>query len=1699
MAKRLGINIDVKFDNKKNISQKLKEVLAYAQKENKISVDLDTKNVEKSLNELNKLLRDVQSKFANFGVFDKMKQDFKETEVQARKFKQVVTDSLNIGDGSKGFNELQLRATEIVETVDKLANISYKTDATGNMQNAIITYKNELGQVVTETMGWVSTTDKASNTVTKTFKTLSLSVNENISSIEKLESKISKIKDSMNIKVQNLRGNDLIDPAVIDNIQSKLNSITTATPEREIKELELTLKRLGSSESGIVRLSNELLKIDDKLHNFKTGKFKDIITQEDINEIERYKSSLIDLLNRLERGESIGDKIIPNAINENTSNMRNMTNNLNNAYNSQQKLNKETTTWGKTLSEVGTKVGLFSLAYTAINQLSYGFRNGINSVIEIDSAIRDLNRVTEQGEYNVDKFIKKSNELAISLGHTTQGVIEATTMFKKLGYSFNEASNYMASSALILSNVGDMSVEDSVKSITSTLKGFKMEASETTQIIDQLNEVGNNFAISTGEIAEGLRVASAPLSLANNDLGQTIAMITASNEVMQDVNTVSNGLKTISMRLRGVSEDGEELDAKLGDLIKNMTGVDLTDANGEFRSTFDILNDIGKVWDELDDKQQALLLEKVAGKNRANVLASLLQNSEQLDAVYQKTAESAGSAKKEQEAYMNSIEGKLNALSEKAKALFLNFINSDMIKGIVDGGSAVIDVLIGMTETFGSLGTSVGVLTTAFLLFTNNPLKQFVKGLVESKTTISTVKTVISTFTTAVKTNGTAMGTSATMTSLLSTGFKALGNSAIWANIKVMALQATLTFGLGLAITAIIGGLTSLGGMLTSTQQSLSEFNDEIKENVTATTESITSTEALYKKLQSLQSQLNQTDDLSKRKQLQQEIVDIQSQLALSNSDLISSYDSEGRALATNNALIENSLRLKKLELQEDAKSFLQKNTNLNQLTDKYKSVQDEISKMEEATAKGMTSYNGVVEGYNGKQSHMMLGFRPDDIKKGYENLTEYNKQMAEAELIINSLRATGMSDKDITALGFDLESIDEFNRMLEENQSILNGTEEALSGVGQEADDTTSSIKELTGAFDQNNSTIKILEQAIKEFNEYGGITEETMSKIFNSGDKQLISLLKDQNTFLDGANKMLGDQYDLREKNRQAIIDSASAEINFSNESAKARTNNEKQVVDNNSKNYKVDDSNLASAEKSKVNNHNNAMKNMDNATRSMVQAQSGYYSTDAQNFANATNSKINNIRALGKSMKDMAGIAERVLSASELRNKINPNLDNTVSTYNPTSVGIAGNYGGTSGSSSSSSTQKDIENLDSLIDRYYEYDNVLQLIENQLNALATAKENTDDKEKIGLLQQEIELLNKKKSALENLKNEQIKQMNEMQNIFKSKGFIIGADGSITNMNSRLEQLRNEANSKTGDAKKEAIEQVKNLQKLIDEYTKLWSETIPKTTDSINDLKNETISAQKEIASILEQQRDEYIDKEKEKTDATKKELEKRKKLQQDMWKEEDRADDLADKRKQVSELEDQLAMALRTGDEELAKSIRQQILEAQKVLNDSIRDNERDDILDRYDKESEKLDEDLQNRIDSIMEKFSDEELLKLAQNGVIDLTNSLKEIDQTSNGMTKAFNAISDIINNTWTTGIEKVYDKMLDLSKLAGNMSLGVNTNNPNVMGNKSINVSIGDLIYNGNGNGVDKAQISDMFNDFKDGIINEVGTLINQY
>lgn len=560
-------------------------------KQIRISAKLDKSGFQKELNQLLKKGYDLNLNSGNF------KSVVSEISKELNKLKST----LNNVNGNT-FDNTASGVNKAKDAVKDLNSELTRMSSKNLSGTSIIADKNGLSEINKYKDGIAQTTSEVirNGQVTKQV------ITENISQFENLK---NQLQNKLNVA----KGNSFIDDSVLTNLQTNLNSINTNTPEKEFNELRNAINNLSSSDSGIVRLQSSINRLQERIANIKKNKI-DVIDANEINEIKQAENevnNLKNMLSQLQGGDIIDGKKITSSINQASSSVRTLESEFRN-------VNTTASGLATTMKSIFSYALGGSGIYLALNSM----REAINTTISLDDSLRDLKRVTDLTSSEYEKFMKVANQTAIALGTTTSGAIDATTRFSQLGYSFDEASNSLSKYALILSNVADMSATDASSAIVSVLKGFQMETSEVASIVDTINEAGNKFAIDSGGLANALQVGSANLSIAGNDLQQASALIITANEVMQDPLTVSNGLKTISMRLRGVAEDGEELSASMNDLIESMTGVKVETDDGQLRSTYDILKDIGEVWDELDTKQQALLSEEIAGKNRANVFAS---------------------------------------------------------------------------------------------------------------------------------------------------------------------------------------------------------------------------------------------------------------------------------------------------------------------------------------------------------------------------------------------------------------------------------------------------------------------------------------------------------------------------------------------------------------------------------------------------------------------------------------------------------------------------------------------------------------------------------------------------------------------------------------------------------------------------------------------------------------------------------------------------------------------------------------------------------------------------------------------------------------------------------------------------------------------------------------------------------------------
>lgn len=129
-----------------------------------------------------------------------------------------------------------------------------------------------------------------------------------------------------------------------------------------------------------------------------------------------------------------------------------------------------------------------------VDELVDQVREMVNVVKEIDAAMTELKKVTDESEITYAEYLDDAVVRAKELGASVADTVNASADFARLGYSLKDAAS-LADSALVYKNVGDgiTDVTAASESIISTMRAFKVEAENAMFIVDKFNEVGRRI------------------------------------------------------------------------------------------------------------------------------------------------------------------------------------------------------------------------------------------------------------------------------------------------------------------------------------------------------------------------------------------------------------------------------------------------------------------------------------------------------------------------------------------------------------------------------------------------------------------------------------------------------------------------------------------------------------------------------------------------------------------------------------------------------------------------------------------------------------------------------------------------------------------------------------------------------------------------------------------------------------------------------------------------------------------------------------------------------------------------------------------------------------------------------------------------------------------------------------------------------
>ena len=362
------------------------------------------------------------------------------------------------------------------------------------------------------------------------------------------------------------------------------------------------------------------------------------------------------------------------------------------------------------------------ITMAALHKMQDALRIVYQNVVEIDTAVTELRKVSEYAGKSLEEYMSRASEQAQKLGVSISDYINSTADWKRLGYSDEDAEN-MATYSTLLKNVGDGidDVNTSSSYLISTMQGFGLLADQAEDVVNKIDAVANTQPVTAKDLGEILTRSSAAMSAANNTLEETIALGTAANAVIQDADTVGTTLKSLSMYLRAAKSDAEnagiEVDgmansvSELRSELKSLTGVDIMLDSKNFKSTYQIMKELSQVWSGLSDVTQANVTEMIGGKRNANAVSAILNNFDVAESSMESAANSANVAWAENEKYLDSIQGRLAQLDASFQALSTDVLDSGLVKTVVSLATGLTKAADAMIKFTGAIPMGAGIAT----------------------------------------------------------------------------------------------------------------------------------------------------------------------------------------------------------------------------------------------------------------------------------------------------------------------------------------------------------------------------------------------------------------------------------------------------------------------------------------------------------------------------------------------------------------------------------------------------------------------------------------------------------------------------------------------------------------------------------------------------------------------------------------------------------------------------------------------------------------------------------------------------------------------------------------------------------------------------------------------------------------------------
>ena len=382
------------------------------------------------------------------------------------------------------------------------------------------------------------------------------------------------------------------------------------------------------------------------------------------------------------------------------------------------------------LQQFQSRVEYFFGFNNSVQLLKRAVRDAIDTVKDLDAVMTETAVVTDFSVGDMWKQLPKYTDEANKLGATVKGAYETLTLFYQQGLNQNQAWD-LGIETMKMARIAGLDYANATDLMTSALRGFNMELNQVSS--QRVNDVYSELAAITASDVEELGVAmSKTASLANSanmEFETTAALLAQGVEATREApETIGTSLKTVIARftevkelftkdqLMGTDSEGQVININKIDTALQTVGIDLKKFLLGEEGLDDVLLQLSSRWDTLDLATQRYIATQAAGSRQQSRFLAMISNYSRTQELVEAAYNSTGASQKQFEKTLDSLQAKINQLTNAWDTFTMGLANNVVIKSAVDALTGILTIINKITGAFGDGAGAVLKFMTAMSL-----------------------------------------------------------------------------------------------------------------------------------------------------------------------------------------------------------------------------------------------------------------------------------------------------------------------------------------------------------------------------------------------------------------------------------------------------------------------------------------------------------------------------------------------------------------------------------------------------------------------------------------------------------------------------------------------------------------------------------------------------------------------------------------------------------------------------------------------------------------------------------------------------------------------------------------------------------------------------------------------------------------------